>query len=138
MTTVPIIAQESAESLGGILPVWSVLPFAALLASIAILPLVAHAWWKTACGQAGISVEGPRYLAEFLEHAPTGASILAAISCGAVRMGANSYIGDGPNFMVKAIAEENGVKMPSFFGYMVWSAAILLPIFVVITLLFFL
>jgi Na+/H+ antiporter NhaD/arsenite permease-like protein len=52
-------------------------------------------------------------------------------------MGANTYIGNGPNFMVKAIAEGYGVKMPSFFGYMGWSCAVLLPIFVVITLLFF-
>jgi len=53
--------------------------------------------------------------------------ILAAISCGAVFLGAASYIGNGPNFMVKAIAEENGVKMPSFFGYMIWSVAVLIP-----------
>jgi Na+/H+ antiporter NhaD/arsenite permease-like protein len=51
-------------------------------------------------------------------------------------MGANTYIGNGPNFMVKAIAEENGVKMPSFFGYMLWSCLILLPIFVLTTLIF--
>ncbi|MFN0007815.1 MAG: sodium:proton antiporter [Planctomycetota bacterium] len=91
----------------------------------------------TACGQAGVSVEGSRYLAEFLEHAPADAAILAAISCGAVFMGANSYIGNGPNFMVKSIAEESGVKMPSFFGYMAWSGAILIPIFVVVSLVFF-
>lgn len=66
-----------------------------------------------------------------------GEAILAAISCGAVFMGANTYIGNGPNFMVKAIAEENGVKMPSFFGYMIYSVAILVPIFVVVTLIFF-
>ena len=52
-------------------------------------------------------------------------------------MGANTYIGNGPNFMVKAIAEENGVKMPSFFHYMFYSGAILIPIFVVVTLIFF-
>jgi Na+/H+ antiporter NhaD/arsenite permease-like protein len=63
--------------------------------------------------------------------------VLAAISCGAVMMGANSYIGNGPNFMVKSIAEQNGVKMPSFFGYIGWSTVILIPIFVVITLIFF-
>ncbi|MCZ8317184.1 sodium:proton antiporter [Phreatobacter sp.] len=62
---------------------------------------------------------------------------LAAISTGAVYMGANSYIGNAPNFMVYAIAKDMGVKMPSFFGYMVWSVAILIPIFVVVTLLFF-
>lgn len=63
--------------------------------------------------------------------------ILAAISCGAVFMGANTYIGNGPNFMVKAIAEDAKYKMPSFFGYMIYSGLILLPLFVVITLLFF-
>jgi Na+/H+ antiporter NhaD/arsenite permease-like protein len=64
-------------------------------------------------------------------------SILAAISVGAVAMGANTYIGNAPNFMVKAIAEEAGVKMPSFFGYMLYSGAILVPLFVVVTLMFF-
>jgi Na+/H+ antiporter NhaD/arsenite permease-like protein len=68
---------------------------------------------------------------------PVPESLLAAISCGSVMMGANSYIGNGPNFMVKAIAEEQGVAMPSFFGYMAWSCGILVPLFVVVTLLFF-
>jgi Na+/H+ antiporter NhaD/arsenite permease-like protein len=63
--------------------------------------------------------------------------ILAAISCGAVFMGANTYIGNGPNFMVKAIAESQRVRMPSFFGYMAWSGAILLPAFVVTSLIYF-
>ncbi len=62
---------------------------------------------------------------------------LKAISLGAVFMGANSYIGNGPNFMVKAVAEEAGIKMPSFFGYMVYSGFILMPLFVGITLLVF-
>jgi Na+/H+ antiporter NhaD/arsenite permease-like protein len=52
-------------------------------------------------------------------------------------MGANTYIGNAPNFMVKAIAEEAGVRMPSFFGYMVWSAIFLLPSFALVTWLFF-
>lgn len=63
--------------------------------------------------------------------------ILQAISLGAVFMGANTYIGNGPNFMVKAIAEEMKVKMPSFFGYMAYSATILLPLCLVVTLVFF-
>lgn len=62
---------------------------------------------------------------------------LLAISTGAVFMGANTYIGNAPNFMVKAIAEENDIKMPSFFGYMVWSFGILGPIFIVMTFIFF-
>src|SRR2546427_12636260 len=64
-------------------------------------------------------------------------AILAAISVGAGSMGANSYIGNAPNFMVKSIAEEQGVKMPTFFGYMLYSALILLPLFTVVTLIFF-
>jgi Na+/H+ antiporter NhaD/arsenite permease-like protein len=64
-------------------------------------------------------------------------AILAAISVGSVAMGANSYIGNAPNFMVKAIAEETGVKMPSFFGYMLYSIGILIPLFIVVTLVFF-
>lgn len=94
-------------------------------------------------------------LSSFLDNAPTylvffnlaggepaflmteGAATLAAISAGAVFMGANSYIGNAPNFMVKAIVEENGVRMPSFFGYVAWAAVFLLPLFVLVTLLFF-
>lgn len=64
--------------------------------------------------------------------------ILKGISVGAVFMGANSYIGNAPNFMVKSVAEEAGVKMPSFFGYMAYSTAILVPLFFVVTWVFFL
>ena len=64
--------------------------------------------------------------------------ILTAISCGAVFMGANTYIGNAPNFMVKSISDENGIRMPSFFGYMVWSLGILVPVFIIDTLVFFL
>ncbi|MGK2900721.1 MAG: sodium:proton antiporter [Burkholderiaceae bacterium] len=91
-------------------------------------------------------------LSSFLDNAPTYlvffnlaggnavelmtrfATTLAAVSAGSVFMGANTYIGNAPNFMVKAIAESRGIRMPSFFGYMVWSSAILIPLFVVITL----
>ncbi len=90
----------------------------------------------TAAGLHHVAAEG-QYLREFLAQGPEASSLLAAISCGAVFMGANTYIGNGPNFMVKAIAEENGVQMPSFFGYMAYSGAILLPLFVAVTLLFF-
>ena len=94
-------------------------------------------------------------LSSFLDNAPTYvvffntaggdptslmgpmAQTLLAISCGAVFMGANTYIGNAPNFMVKAIAEENGVRMPSFFGYMIWSVVILVPVFVIVTFVFF-
>ena len=64
------------------------------------------------------------------------ARLLAAISLGAVFLGAMTYIGNGPNFMVKAIAEQAGVKMPSFFGYVMYSMGVLLPVFAVMAWLF--
>jgi Na+/H+ antiporter NhaD/arsenite permease-like protein len=94
-------------------------------------------------------------LSSFLDNAPTYlvffnlaggdpavlmttlASTLAAISAGSVFMGACTYIGNAPNFMVKAIAEDRGVAMPSFFGYMGWSGAVLLPLFIVMTFIWF-
>jgi Na+/H+ antiporter NhaD/arsenite permease-like protein len=94
-------------------------------------------------------------LSAFLDNAPTyliffntaggqasklmqeGALTLTAISCGAVFMGALTYIGNAPNFMVKAIAETKGIPMPSFLGYLGWSCSILLPIFILLTYLFF-
>jgi Na+/H+ antiporter NhaD/arsenite permease-like protein len=94
-------------------------------------------------------------LSSFLDNAPTYlvffnlaggdaqqlmgplSNTLLAISMGAVFMGANTYIGNAPNFMVKSICEERGIRMPSFFGYMAWSGAILVPLFVVLTWLFF-
>jgi Na+/H+ antiporter NhaD/arsenite permease-like protein len=94
-------------------------------------------------------------LSSFLDNAPTYlvffntaggdpeylmgplANTLLAISAGAVFMGANTYIGNAPNFMVRSIAEERGIAMPSFFGYMAWSCIFLLPIFALVTLVFF-
>jgi len=94
-------------------------------------------------------------LSSFLDNAPTYlvffntaggdpqvlmttlAPVLAAVSAGSVFMGANSYIGNAPNLMVKAIAEDRGVKMPSFFGYMAWSGGILIPLFIVMTFIWF-
>jgi Na+/H+ antiporter NhaD/arsenite permease-like protein len=90
----------------------------------------------TAAGVEQVPIEG-RYLSELLAKGPEAARVLAAISCGAVFMGANTYIGNGPNFMVRAIAESSGVRMPSFFGYMAYSGLILLPIFALATLVFF-
>ena len=77
------------------------------------------------------------YLKDLLAVGGQGVLLLTAISCGAVFMGANTYIGNGPNFMVKAIAEESKIKMPSFFGYMVYSILILIPIFILATFIFF-
>jgi len=64
------------------------------------------------------------------------APVLAAISMGAVYMGALTYIGNAPNFMIYAIASERGIKMPSFFGYLAWSTAVLVPVFALVTYLF--
>ena len=69
--------------------------------------------------------------------APPLSHTLSAISMGSVFMGALTYIGNAPNFMVKSIAGQRGVKMPSFFGYMAWSYCLLLPVFVLQTLIFF-
>jgi Na+/H+ antiporter NhaD/arsenite permease-like protein len=90
----------------------------------------------TTAGTAGVPAEG-RFLAELLATGDGAARQLSAIACGSVMMGANTYIGNGPNFMVKAIAEESGIRMPGFFGYMGWSAAVLLPTFALVTLLLF-
>jgi Na+/H+ antiporter NhaD/arsenite permease-like protein len=93
-----------------------------------------------AVGMVNAANPGPALSADalggLLAH-PEGALYLTAISCGAVLMGANTYIGNGPNFMVKSIAESAGVRMPGFFGYMVWSCGILVPLFVVVTFVFF-
>ena len=88
-----------------------------------------------AAGLEGITAHGAFLGA--LARDPAAARLLAAISTGAVFMGANTYIGNAPNLMVKAIAEENGIKMPSFLRYMAYSGGILLPLFVAITLIFF-
>src|SRR6266511_848037 len=93
------------------------------------------AFAASASGLRGVPAHGQFIGALALD--PQTARILAAIATGAVFMGAMTYIGNAPNFMVKAIAEENGIKMPSFFGYMAYSVAILLPVFVAVTLLFF-
>ena len=88
---------------------------------------------SAASGALGTDAEN---LAELLTT-ERGAALLAAISTGSVFMGANTYIGNGPNFMVKAIAEGAGVRMPGFFGYMAWSGAVLLPLFGAVTWIFF-
>lgn len=91
----------------------------------------------SAAGSAGIPLGDETYLGSYLALGGSQAEgVMAGISAGAVFMGAMTYVGNGPNFMVKAIAESQGVRVPSFFGYMKWSAAILLPPFLVVTLLF--
>ncbi|TXK33715.1 sodium:proton antiporter [Ottowia sp. GY511] len=137
LTIIPVIAMLQAGENG---------PFGAVVKAVTNsdgTPNPAAYFWATGL------------LSSFLDNAPTYlvffntaggdpatlmgplASVLAAISAGAVFMGANSYIGNAPNLMVKAIAEDRGVKMPSFFGYMAWSFGILMPLFVIVTFLFF-
>lgn len=109
----------------------------------------AHFFWATGM-LSGFLDNAPTYLVFLTTAASLGAAsgvpttigivdpkILLAISCGAVFMGANTYIGNAPNFMVRSIAEENNIRMPSFFGYMGWSLGILIPLFILDTLLFF-
>ena len=138
LTMIPVLAMLKAGSAG---------PFAAVANAVTgpdgqPLPW-AYFWFS------GV-------LSSFLDNAPTYlvffnlaggdakvlmttlATTLAAISAGSVFMGANTYIGNAPNFMVKAIAEDRGVVMPSFFGYMLWSGAVLVPLFVLMTLIWFL
>jgi Na+/H+ antiporter NhaD/arsenite permease-like protein len=97
-------------------------------------------FFALALGQLSIP---PDQVSAVLTHAVAGpnaeqfAIFLKAVSTGAVFMGANTYIGNAPNFMVLSIAKENGVKMPSFFGYMLWAAAILLPTFALVSLIWF-
>ncbi|WPH15791.1 sodium:proton antiporter [Variovorax paradoxus] len=137
LTIIPVIAMLKAGAHG---------PFAAVIAAVTRpdgQPDPAMYFWAS-----GI-------LSSFLDNAPTYlvffntaggdpaalmttyAATLAAISAGSVFMGANSYIGNAPNLMVKAIAESRGVRMPSFFGYMGWSVAVLIPLFVLSTFIFF-
>ena len=135
---------------------------AVLFAGIFLTMLPAIELLRTRGGELGVREPWQFFwatglLSSFLDNAPTyvtflalaqglglarevvgvPASLLAAISVGAVAMGANTYIGNAPNFMVKAIAEEAGVKMPSFLGYLLYSGAVLIPLFVLVTLVFF-
>ena len=93
------------------------------------------AFAAAAAGLHGVAPHGP-YIGSLALN-PEAATLLAAISTGAVFMGANTYIGNAPNFMVKAIAEGSGVRMPSFFGYMAYSLGILLPVFLAVSVIFF-
>jgi Na+/H+ antiporter NhaD/arsenite permease-like protein len=134
---IPVLAMLKAGSEGAFAPL------VALVSNPDGSPNNAAYFWLTG-GLSSFLDNAPTYLV-FFELAggnpqtlmTQGALTLAAISAGAVFMGANSYIGNAPNFMVYAIAREGGVKMPSFFGYLVWSGIILVPIFLLVTLLFF-
>ena len=137
LTIIPVIAMLKAGTEG---------PFGAIVAAVTRpdgQPDPAMYFWATGALSSFLD-NAPTYLVFFNTAGgdakilmTTMAPTLAAISAGAVFMGANSYIGNAPNMMVKAIAEDRGVTMPSFFGYMAWSTGILLPLFVVMTFIWF-
>lgn len=137
LTIAPVLAMLKAGSEGAFAPV------VALVTGPGGEPIPAAYFWASGL------------LSSFLDNAPTYlvffnlaggdaqvlmttlAPVLVAISAGSVFMGANSYIGNAPNLMVKSIADERGVRMPSFFGYMAWSTVVLLPLFGLMTLIWF-
>ncbi len=137
MTIIPAIAILKAGTDGALEPIVS-------LVSHEGQPVNAMYFWATGILSSFVD-NAPTYLVFFNTAGGNAellmtdmAATLLAISAGAVFMGANTYIGNAPNFMVRSIAEERGIAMPSFFGYMAWSGLILLPLFVVVTFLFFL
>jgi Na+/H+ antiporter NhaD/arsenite permease-like protein len=137
VTMIPMLAMLKAGAEG---------PFAAVTRAVTDSsgqPLPWAYFWFTGTLSSFLD-NAPTYLVFFnlaggdaQELMTTLAPILAAISAGAVFMGANTYIGNAPNFMVKAIAEDRGIRMPSFFGYMGWSAVVLVPVFFVMTFIWF-
>ena len=137
VTMIPALAILKAGPHG------AMAPLVALVTGPGGEPVNAAYFWLTG-GLSSFLDNAPTYLVFFnlaggdAEHlmGPM-AHTLMAISAGAVFMGANSYIGNAPNFMVKAIAEERGIAMPSFFGYMAWSVSVLIPTFLLVTWLFF-
>ncbi|MDP8237573.1 MAG: sodium:proton antiporter [Candidatus Hatepunaea meridiana] len=96
-------------------------------------------FFNLALGRLGLSEPQVTQILTGMSHVvgPEFVTYLKGISTGAVFFGAMTYIGNAPNFMVRSIAEEQGIKMPSFFGYMLWSGVFLLPVFVIVTLVFF-
>lgn len=137
LTIVPVIAMLRAGLDG---------PFHAVVAAVTRpdgTPDPAMYFWATGALSSFLD-NAPTYLVFFNTAGgdakvlmTTFAPTLAAISAGSVFMGANSYIGNAPNLMVKAIAEDRDVTMPGFFGYMAWSGIVLLPLFAAMTFLFF-
>jgi Na+/H+ antiporter NhaD/arsenite permease-like protein len=128
MTPALLYLGEHAAELGLTAP-WQYYYSTGVLSSFLDNTPTAVAFHQVALGAAAGTGEG--FMAGISE------SILSAISLGAVFFGAMTYIGNGPNFMVKAIAEQEGVKMPSFFGYMLkFSLIILLPVFIIVQLIF--
>lgn len=137
LTILPVIAMLQAGAAGSFAPVigW--------VSDAEGQPLPVMYFWITGLLSSFLD-NAPTYLVFFnlaggdpLELTTTLAPVLLAISAGAVFMGANTYIGNAPNLMVKAVAEERGIKMPGFFGYLLWSGAILIPLFLLLTLIWY-
>jgi Na+/H+ antiporter NhaD/arsenite permease-like protein len=136
LTIVPVIAMLKAGAAG---------PFGAVVSAVTRAdgqPDPAMYFWATGLLSSFLD-NAPTYLVFFNTAGgdaatlmTTHAATLAAISAGAVFMGANTYIGNAPNLMVKAIAEDRGVRMPGFFGFMAWSLVCLVPLFVLVTVVF--
>ncbi len=137
ITILPVLEALSAGPAG---------PFAALLRLVDRpdgSPIVPLYFWLTGA-LSSVLDNAPTYLVFFdlaggdpVVLMGQNSAALLAISCGAVFMGANTYLGNAPNFMVRAICEEQGVRMPGFFAYLAWSGAILMPLFGLLTLVFF-
>ena len=137
LTIIPVIAMLKAGVSG---------PFRAVVSAVTHpdgSPNPAMYFWATGLLSSFLD-NAPTYLVFFNTAGgdakalmTTFAPTLAAISAGAVFMGAITYIGNAPNLMVKAIAEDRKVKMPGFFGYMLWSGAVLIPLFIIMTFIWF-
>ncbi len=137
VTIVPVLAALKAGPTG---------PFAGLLHLVNRpdgTPIVANYFWLTGA-LSSVLDNAPTYLVFFdtaggdpVHLMGEGSATLLAISCGAVFMGSMTYLGNAPNFMVKAICEEQEIRMPGFFGYLAWSGLILLPLFGLLTAVFF-
>jgi Na+/H+ antiporter NhaD/arsenite permease-like protein len=137
VTMIPVLAMLKAGPQGAFAPL------VALVTHTDGTPNTLAFFWLTG-GLSSLLDNAPTYLVFFQlaggnaqQLMTDGALTLAAISAGAVFMGANTYIGNAPNFMVYAIARERGVAMPSFFGYMLWSGAVLIPTFLLAGFVFF-
>ncbi|UZG45850.1 sodium:proton antiporter [Caldimonas thermodepolymerans] len=135
LTIIPVLAMLKAGLDGPFAPVVQ------LVTSSEGQPIPAMYFWATGLLSSFLD-NAPTYLVFFnlaggdpQELMTTLAPVLVAISGGAVFMGAVTYIGNAPNLMVKAIAEDRDIRMPSFFGYMLWSVGILMPLFVITTLI---
>jgi Na+/H+ antiporter NhaD/arsenite permease-like protein len=137
LTIIPVVAMLQAGQAGPLSMV------ARAVTSADGVPIPALYFWGTGV-LSSLLDNAPTYLVFFNAAGGDAGHLmaafpatLAAISAGAVFMGANTYIGNAPNLMVKTIAQHQGIAMPGFLGYMVWSGAVLMPLFGVLTVVFY-